>query len=63
MRITVTIDQPTGDFQDRLLALLAEHAAATGLIFNSEIPAIEAEKEKDKSPEPEEPEEPETGNS
>ena len=28
MRITVTIDQPTGDFQDRLLALLAEHAAA-----------------------------------
>jgi phosphatidate phosphatase APP1 len=32
----------------------AEHAAATGLIFNSEIPAIEAEKEKDKSPEPEE---------
>jgi phosphatidate phosphatase APP1 len=31
----------------------AEHAATTGLIFNSEIPAIEAEKEKDKSPEPE----------
>jgi phosphatidate phosphatase APP1 len=31
----------------------AEHAAATGLIFTSEIPAIEAEKEKDKSPEPE----------
>ncbi|MFC9497665.1 hypothetical protein [Streptomyces sp. NPDC056982] len=27
MRIAVTIDQPTGDFQDRLLALLAEHAA------------------------------------
>lgn len=27
MRITVTIEQPTGDFQDRLLALLAEHAA------------------------------------
>lgn len=27
MRITVTIDQPTGDFQNRLLALLAEHAA------------------------------------
>lgn len=27
MRITVTIDQPTGDFQERLLALLAEHAA------------------------------------
>lgn len=26
MRITVTIDQPTGDFQERLLALLAEHA-------------------------------------
>lgn len=28
MQITVTIDQPTGDFQDRLLALLAEHAAS-----------------------------------
>lgn len=27
MKITVTIDQPTGDFQDRLLALLAEHSA------------------------------------
>lgn len=27
MRITITIDQPTGDFQERLLALLAEHAA------------------------------------
>lgn len=27
MKITVTIDEPTGDFQDRLLALLAEHAA------------------------------------
>lgn len=39
----------------------AEHAAATGLIFKSEIPAIEAEKEKDKSPEPEEPENPESG--
>lgn len=27
MRITVTIDKPSGDFQDRLLALLAEHAS------------------------------------
>lgn len=26
MKITVTIDQPTGDFQERLLALLAGHA-------------------------------------
>lgn len=26
MRITVTIDQPTGDFQDKLLDLLAQHA-------------------------------------
>jgi hypothetical protein len=26
LKITVTIDQPTGDFQDRLLALLAEYA-------------------------------------
>jgi phosphatidate phosphatase APP1 len=31
----------------------AEHAAAAGLIFTSEIPVIEADKEKDKSPEPE----------
>lgn len=28
MRITVTVDEPTGDFQDRLLALLAEHAGS-----------------------------------
>lgn len=27
MKITVTVDQPTAEFQDRLLALLAEHAA------------------------------------
>lgn len=27
MKITVTVDQPTGDFQKRLLALLAEHAS------------------------------------
>ncbi|MFI6653279.1 hypothetical protein ACIBI8_37525 [Streptomyces sp. NPDC050529] len=27
MKISVTIDQPTGDFQKKLLALLAEHAA------------------------------------
>lgn len=27
MRITVTIDQPTGDFQERLLALIAEHVS------------------------------------
>ncbi|WP_030223489.1 hypothetical protein [Streptomyces bikiniensis] len=27
MKITVTIDEPTGDFQKRLLDLLAEHAA------------------------------------
>jgi hypothetical protein len=26
LKITVTIDQPTGDFQERLLSLLAEHA-------------------------------------
>lgn len=25
--VTVTVDEPTGDFQDRLLALLAEHSA------------------------------------
>lgn len=27
LKITVTIDEPTGDFQDRLLALLSEHPA------------------------------------
>ncbi|MGI5485130.1 hypothetical protein [Streptomyces lavendofoliae] len=26
MRITITVDKPTGDFQERLLALLADHA-------------------------------------
>ncbi|MET8270740.1 hypothetical protein [Streptomyces sp. NPDC005096] len=31
MRITVTIDEPTGDFQDRLLALFAEHATSMEL--------------------------------
>lgn len=28
MRITITVDSPTGDFQGRLLALLAEHAGS-----------------------------------
>lgn len=27
MRITVTVEEPTSDFQDRLLALLQEHSA------------------------------------
>ena len=31
MRITVTINQPSGDFQTKLLALLAEHAAEVEL--------------------------------
>jgi hypothetical protein len=31
MRITVTIDQPSGDFQTKLLALLADHAAEVEL--------------------------------
>ncbi|MGW3361193.1 hypothetical protein ACWDFL_38470 [Streptomyces bungoensis] len=31
MRITITVDEPTGDFQDRLLTLLAEHAGAVEL--------------------------------
>lgn len=26
LRITITVDEPTGDFQERLLALLSEHA-------------------------------------
>ena len=28
MKITITVDEPTGDFQERLLALLAEHAGS-----------------------------------
>ncbi|MFD5137431.1 hypothetical protein ACFWMX_14515 [Streptomyces sp. NPDC058378] len=27
MKITITVDEPTGDFQEKLLALLADHAA------------------------------------
>lgn len=27
MKITITVEQPTGDFQEKLLALLADHAA------------------------------------
>ncbi|MGW3298536.1 hypothetical protein [Streptomyces rubiginosohelvolus] len=27
MKITITVEQPTGDFQQKLLALLADHAA------------------------------------
>lgn len=31
MKITITIDQPTGDFQDRLLTLLSEYAGTVEL--------------------------------
>lgn len=42
MRITVTIDQPSGDFQDRLLALLAEHAAQVEIDTTWTLPRAEA---------------------
>ncbi|QBJ94513.1 hypothetical protein D0Z67_29540 (plasmid) [Streptomyces seoulensis] len=41
MKITVTIDQPTGDFQDRLLALLAEHAANVEIDTSWTVPRAE----------------------
>lgn len=42
MRITVTIDQPTGDFQEKLLALLAEHAADIEIDNTWTVPRAEA---------------------
>lgn len=41
MRITVTIDQPSGDFQAKLLALLAEHAAEVELDTAWTVPRAE----------------------
>jgi hypothetical protein len=41
MRITVTIDQPSGDFQTKLLALLAEHAAEVELDTAWTVPRAE----------------------
>lgn len=41
MKITVTIDQPTGDFQERLLALLAEHADRVQLDATWTVPRAE----------------------
>jgi hypothetical protein len=42
VKITITVDQPTGDFQDRLLALLAEHAAAVEIDRTWTVPRAEA---------------------
>ncbi|WUD72113.1 hypothetical protein OG937_10645 [Streptomyces sp. NBC_00510] len=42
MKITVTIDQPTGDFQDRLLALLAEHSAHVEIDATWTVPRAES---------------------
>jgi hypothetical protein len=41
MRITVTIEQPTGDFQKKLLTLLAEHAAEVDLDATWTVPRAE----------------------
>lgn len=41
LRITVTIDQPTGDFQDRLLALLAEYATTVETDATWTVPRAE----------------------
>lgn len=42
MRITVTVENPSGDFQDRLLALLAEHAATVEIDRTWTVPRAEA---------------------
>lgn len=42
MRITITIDQPTGDFQERLLALLAEHASSVEIDATWNVPRAES---------------------
>lgn len=42
MRITVTIENPTGDFQNRLLTLLAEHAATVEIDRTWTVPRAEA---------------------
>lgn len=42
MRITITVDQPTGDFQERLLALLAEYAGDIEEDNHWTIPRAEA---------------------
>ncbi|MFE5199887.1 hypothetical protein ACFQ93_40350 [Streptomyces sp. NPDC056601] len=42
MKITISVEEPTGDFQDRLLALLAEHSADIELDANWTVPRAEA---------------------
>ena len=42
MRITITVDEPTGDFQDRLLALLAEHAGSVEVDAIWTVPRAES---------------------
>jgi hypothetical protein len=41
LRITITVDEPTGDFQDRLLALLAEYAVAVEVDATWTVPRAE----------------------
>lgn len=42
MRITITVDEPTGDFQERLLALLAEHAGSIEVDATWTVPRAES---------------------
>lgn len=41
MRITITVDEPTGDFQEQLLALLAEHAGSIEVDATWTVPRAE----------------------
>lgn len=38
MKITITVTEPTGDFQDRLLALIAEHAGSVEIDTTWTVP-------------------------
>lgn len=42
LRITITVDEPTGDFQERLLALLAEYAGSIEVDATWTVPRAES---------------------
>lgn len=42
MRITITVDEPTGDFQERLLGLLAEYAGNIEVDATWNVPRAES---------------------
>ncbi|MFJ9038020.1 hypothetical protein ACIRF8_15675 [Streptomyces sp. NPDC102406] len=41
MKITITVDEPTGDFQDRLLALIADYAGNVEIDATWTVPRAE----------------------